>query len=90
MCIERKPVITPALNELEKSYYKYLQDVEHERSFKSDFEVRMELDKKQAELIKQGTADADVVVKQTAQDFLDANNEQLNKFKFADRITGNI
>lgn len=29
----------------------------------------------------------DVTIKQTAQDFLDANKEELKQFKFADRIT---
>ncbi|GJQ69203.1 putative ribosomal protein L46 [Trypoxylus dichotomus] len=86
ICIERKPVITPALTDLQKAYQKYLEDIEHEKSYKSDFEIRMEKDLKQAELLKQGT-DVDVVVKQTAQDFLDTSTEELNKFKFADRIT---
>ncbi|KRT85689.1 hypothetical protein AMK59_1456, partial [Oryctes borbonicus] len=87
VCIERKPVITPALTDLQKSYRKYLADVEHEKSYKSDFEIRMEKDLKQAELLKQGTADVDIVVKQTAQDFLDSSTDELSKFKFVDRIT---
>lgn len=47
--------------------------------------------RKQAELLKKGDVsdiDLDAVAVQTAQDFKDACVEELNKFKFAPRITG--
>lgn len=46
----------------------------------------------QAELLKNESieVDLDAVSKITAQDFEDASQEELSKFKFADIITGNI
>lgn len=44
VCLERKPVITPTPNEIETKFAKYLQEVEFERSLKSDHEVRHELE----------------------------------------------
>ena len=43
--------------------------------------------RKQAELLKKGKLDVDVVFTQTAQDFLDTSIEELNKFKFLSRTT---
>lgn len=40
--MERKPVVIPNPNDLETKFKKYLQDVEYERSLKSDHEVRHE------------------------------------------------
>lgn len=45
VCLERKPVITPALNALETQFQDYLSHVEFEHSLKSDHEIRHENDK---------------------------------------------
>lgn len=87
VCIERRPIITPLPNELEKQFQSLLSDIEHERSYKSDHELRHEMDLKQAELLKKGDTDIDVMQKVTAQDFLDASMEELAKFKPAGRLT---
>lgn len=44
VCLERKPVVTPALTEIEKEYKQYLKDLEFELSVKSNFELRHEAD----------------------------------------------
>ncbi|CAG9119308.1 unnamed protein product [Plutella xylostella] len=83
LCIERLPVVTPPLNDMQKKYKKLLDTIEIERSLKSDHEIRRENDKKQAELMKSESSDVDTVSKITAQDFEDAANEELAQFKFA-------
>ncbi|KAL0831399.1 hypothetical protein ABMA28_002216 [Loxostege sticticalis] len=89
VCIERLPVITPPLNEMQKKYKEMLYTIEVEKSLKSDHEVRHDNDKIQAELLKNESADVDLdaVSKITAQDFEDAANEELAQFKFADIVT---
>lgn len=42
VCLERKPVIVPELNDIEKEYQKYLSDLELRKSLKNDFELRHE------------------------------------------------
>lgn len=44
MCLERRPVITPELNQLEKEYQELLNQLELENSLKSDHELRHELE----------------------------------------------
>ncbi|XP_052756161.1 39S ribosomal protein L46, mitochondrial [Galleria mellonella] len=85
VCIERVPVVTPPLNEMQKKYKDMLYTLETEKSLKSDHELRHENDKIQAELLKNESADVDLdtISKITAQDFEDAANEELAKFKFA-------
>lgn len=109
VCLERKPVIVPPMNEFEEKFHKYITRVEYERSLKSDHEMRHELEvyiciltnsgitsnclkcfRKQLELLKKGEAevDMDLVIKNTAQDFVDACTEELSKFEPADVVTG--
>lgn len=86
--LERRPVITRDLNEIEKQFYKQLQEIEYEGSYKSNFEIRMVKDKKRAKEVKAGNisiTEMDKFPQQTAQDFLDASTEELNSFKFANR-----
>ncbi|KAG5673125.1 hypothetical protein PVAND_003199 [Polypedilum vanderplanki] len=89
--IERLPIITKKLNELETEVLEMLKKIEFENSLKSDHELRKEKDIRQAELIKSGKLDKDseteAVSLQTAQDFEDASNEELAKFLTAPRIT---
>ncbi|KAJ8917129.1 hypothetical protein NQ315_012619 [Exocentrus adspersus] len=89
ICVERKPALTPPLTDLEKEYKQYLQEVEYERSLKSDHEMKLEAEKKVLESLKAGETieDLDVNLKQTAQDFADACVEELAQFKPADRLT---
>ncbi|CAH0714477.1 unnamed protein product, partial [Brenthis ino] len=89
VCVERLPVVTPPLNEIQKKFKDLLWKMEIEKSLKSDHEIRDENDKIQAELLKNENADVDLdtVSKITAQDFEDLSNEELAQFKFADIIT---
>lgn len=45
VCVERLPVITPPLNDLQKRYKELLWTIEVEKSLKSDHEIRHENDK---------------------------------------------
>ncbi|CAH4029284.1 39S ribosomal protein L46, mitochondrial [Pieris brassicae] len=85
VCVERLPIVTPPLNEIQKKFKDLLWTVEVENSLKSDHELRHENDKKQAELLKNESVevDLDTVSKITAQDFEDTSNEELAKFHFA-------
>nr|CAD7401280.1 unnamed protein product [Timema cristinae] len=62
--------------------------VEFEESLKSDHEVRHEIEVKQEELLKKGdTLERDLEhAKQTAQDFEDLCQDELNKFTFSPRV----
>lgn len=65
-----------------------LSQIEFENSLKSDHEIRHERELVQAENLKRGDVDLDAdSAKQTAQDFEDACNDELEKFKFAPRKT---
>lgn len=87
ICLERKPVITQELTPLEKRYLEFLRQLETEKSYLSDHELRHKKDLINAEKLKSGEeVDMDAMSK-TAQDFEDACMEQFNKFKPAPRIT---
>lgn len=77
------------MTELESKFKKMLQEIEFENSMKNDHELRMESEKKQIELQKQGILDVDldVMITQTAQDLEDSGEAELAAFKFAPRIT---
>lgn len=66
-----------------------LTQIEFENSYKSDFELRNEKDKKVAELIKSGKVelDLDAVAKQSSEDLKDLWKEERSKFQLASRIT---
>ncbi|CAH1118750.1 unnamed protein product [Phaedon cochleariae] len=89
VCIERRPIITPELNKLEKEYKQLLDELELERSLKSDTELRHEADMKNLELLRKGEdiADKDTISKQTLQDLVDLWNDEASKFKPANKIT---
>ncbi|XP_072395546.1 large ribosomal subunit protein mL46 [Diabrotica undecimpunctata] len=89
VCLERKPVITPPLNDLQKDYKQLMSDIEYERSLKSNFELRHETDLKNLEILKKGgeIEDVDVNLKQTAQDLKDMWTAEASQFKFADTVT---
>lgn len=85
VCLERHPVITKPMTDLEKKFQESLNQIEFENSYKSDHELRAEMDEK-----KKGAAvtdDTEVAVQQTAQEFEDACKEEYEKFQFAPRVT---
>nr|CAD7194011.1 unnamed protein product [Timema douglasi] len=87
VCVERKPIVTKNLTPIEEKFSKLLMQVEFEVSLKSDHEVRHEIEVKQEELLKKGdTLEIDLEqAKQTAQDFEDLCQDELNKFTFSPR-----
>lgn len=88
VCVERHPVISRSMNELEAKFKQLLEQLEFENSMKSDHEIRIEEDKKDEERLKSGAADLDLeVVRQTAQDFEDAALDELKNFQLAPTIT---
>lgn len=90
ICLQRKPVITKSLSDIEVNYQNILQEIEFEKSLKSDHELRHDKDVHRMEKLKSGTItdfDDTEVSNQTAQDYLDKNKEELSTFKFASRIT---
>lgn len=86
VCVERRPIITKSFNKLERQVYKILNDIEAERSHKSNHEMKRDLEKATA-LAKEQDLDSDKRTHQTAQDFEDAAQDEYKKFKFASRIT---
>lgn len=91
ICLQRKPVITKSLTDLEVKYQNILQEIEFEKSLKSDHELRHERDIKRTEKLKKGSVidldDEDQASNQTAQDYLDKNKEELLNFKLSSRLT---
>jgi len=89
VALERRPLITRDLNELENKFNSFMKEVEFENSHKSDFEVRLESDKKREEDLKKGqlNIDLDNVPQQTAQDFYDSATAELKAFKVSPRTT---
>ncbi|KAG8256854.1 39S ribosomal protein L46, mitochondrial [Homalodisca vitripennis] len=89
VCLERKPIITRELNDIETKYSKAISDVEYENSYKSDHEIRKIKDQLLAEKMKNEATfyDSDKVSLQTAQEYEDSCNEELKKFSLAKRVT---
>lgn len=91
VCLQRKPVITKSLIDIEVKYQNILREIEYEKSLKSDHELRHDKDLLRMEKIKKGTVtdfdDIDQASNQTAQDYSDKNKEELSKFKLASRTT---
>lgn len=86
--VERLPVITKTMAPIEADFKKMLDQIEFENSLKSKHEIRKEMEKRQAELLKAGKIDLDSeALKQTAQDLEDAYNDEFSKFKPAPRVT---
>lgn len=86
ICLQRKPVITKSLTDLEVKYLNILQEIELEKSLKSEHELRHDKDVQRMDKLKSGTVtdfDAiDQATNQTAQDYEDKNKEELSSFKF--------
>lgn len=90
ICLQRKPVITKSLTNIEIKYQNILQNIEFEKSLKSDHELRHEKDIQRMEQLNKGKInfdDLDPASNQSAQDYSDQNKEELLKFKLSSRIT---
>jgi len=88
--IERLPVVSKKLNDIELEVMKTLSQIEFENSLKSDHELQKEKEHIQQQLIKAGKIDVeldDTRTLVTAQDFEDQSLEELSKFKFGPRET---
>ncbi|XP_050425432.1 39S ribosomal protein L46, mitochondrial [Adelges cooleyi] len=90
ICLQRKPIITRSLTDIDREYQKILHEIEFERSLKSGHEMRHDKDIKRMENLKKGKVndlDIDQAASISAQDYVDMNKEELTTFKFASRIT---
>ncbi|XP_050075342.1 39S ribosomal protein L46, mitochondrial [Anopheles maculipalpis] len=86
--VERLPIVTKTLEPIEAKFKQMLDQIELEKSLKSNHELRKETEKQQLELLKAGKIDLDSeALKQTAQDLEDAYNEEFARFKPAPRVT---
>ncbi|XP_076755186.1 mitochondrial ribosomal protein L46 [Xylocopa sonorina] len=84
VCIERHPVITKPMRDIEAKYQKMLERIEFENSVISDFEVQNEKEKSQ----KEGFKIENITSNQTIRDLEDSWEEELAKFTFASRASG--
>lgn len=91
ICLQRKPVITKSLTDIEVKFQNILRDIEFEKSLKSDHELRHDKDVQRMEKLKSGKVtdfdDTNQTSNQTAQDYLDKNKVELNTFEFSSRLT---
>ncbi|XP_071857071.1 mitochondrial ribosomal protein L46 [Bombus fervidus] len=85
VCLERHPVITKPMLDIEARYQNMLQQKEYENSMISDFEIRKEKDKSQRTQTSAETTD--IISKETIQDIEDSWEEELKNFKFASKIS---
>ncbi|XP_059473751.1 large ribosomal subunit protein mL46 isoform X2 [Neocloeon triangulifer] len=88
VCVERPPVISADLTELEERMQSMLCKIELQQSIKSNHELRKEKDKVTLEALKSGNAseaDLEQATKATAQDFEDSSLDELANFTLASR-----
>lgn len=89
VCLERHPVIIQPMQEIELKFYNMLKKIEYEKSLKCDHELRVkkeEKKKKSSDASKEKDVHTKISI-QTAQDFQDNCQEELNNFKFAPTVT---
>jgi len=90
LCIERMPVITCDMNELEQRYSTLINEINVRRSYLSNHELRHLADleraekKRQAAQTGQPPAESDMIV-ETALDFEDKGARELSAIQFAER-----
>lgn len=87
VCLERHPVITKPMLDIEARYQNMLRQKEYENSMISDFEIR-----KQKDISRSTQASAEktdnIISKEIIQDIEDSWEEEFKNFKFAPRISG--
>lgn len=89
VCIERTPVISKELNEIEKKFQNLMDRIETENSLKSDFELKYQEEKIQLEKWKKTRTANDDTEEATipSQDYIDKNTKELENFKPGSRVT---
>ncbi|XP_064632831.1 large ribosomal subunit protein mL46-like [Lineus longissimus] len=87
VCLERSPVLTPPMTDIETQYFNHLQTLEREYSVLSDHELRHKKDLERAEKKKKGEDDDVEQNIQTALDVEDVWEQELQEFKPVSRIT---
>jgi len=88
VCVERRPIITPALSDIENSMVTMLKQKELEESLLNDHEVRHRQDLERAERKKRGETDLDVDASTiTALDVEDGWKKDAMDFTPASRLT---
>ena len=73
------------MGEMELKFYNMLKKIEYETSLKSDHELKKEKEEQKKSSTNEDTTIETLV--QTAQEFEDSSQEELNNFKFALTIT---
>jgi len=86
VCLERHPVIIQSMQEIELKFYNMLKKIEFENSLKSDHELKKEREENEKKSNNTDNTDVSILI-QTAQDFEDNCQEELNNFKFAPTVT---
>ncbi|XP_076183636.1 mitochondrial ribosomal protein L46 [Ptiloglossa arizonensis] len=84
VCLERQPIITKPMQDIQIRYQNMLQQIEFENSLMSDFEIRIQKEKQQPKKLKDDKIN--IVSLQTTQDFQETVEQELINFKFAPRI----
>ncbi|XP_054008625.1 39S ribosomal protein L46, mitochondrial [Hylaeus anthracinus] len=84
VCLERHPIITKPMLDIQVRYQELLRQIEFENSLLSEFELKVEKEKEQKQKASKND-DVNIVYHQTTQDYLDSAEEELQKFTFAPR-----
>ena len=91
LCMERRPVIAPEMNMIEKAMYNLMLKYETNKSLLSDHEVRIIRDKERQERLASGvevsSEDFDKASLETAQEFEDRFASELAKLDFHPKKT---
>ncbi|XP_078044561.1 mitochondrial ribosomal protein L46 [Augochlora pura] len=85
VCLERHPIITKPMNDIESRYYNTLKQKEFENSLLSDFEIKMK-EEMQQKRKTEVAEDKKEKKTETLQDMQDLYKKELNNFQFAPRI----
>lgn len=89
VCLERHPIITRPMNEIEKEFQECLSEIEFENSYKSNHELRIEREereKKTSTILIDESEDTKLKL-QSVGEYEDACQLELESFKFAPRTT---
>lgn len=85
VCLQRKPVLSKEMTDLEKDVQKLLFQIETEKSWKNDWELEAEKDLKEMDQIKAG--DPTKVGRKFRRDWEDEWKAELAAFKLEPRLT---